>query len=153
MPQVIGFAIGAGLEYLTNPCATTGDVVLAGAFGAVGGGLSKAALLRFGPRSLTRVTGKEWSHSFSRNVVNRFTSGPLNRALNRRGGLNGSWTSPVRHYRHDVERWPVGWRDFGDRLPAPARLVDRVPDWFKGTAAAGGIGATVAGSNCACASE
>jgi RHS repeat-associated protein len=36
--QIGGFLIGAGLEYLTNPCASAGDIILAGAMGAVGGG-------------------------------------------------------------------------------------------------------------------
>lgn len=153
IPQLIGFAIGAGLEYLTNPCATIGDLLIAGAIGAVGGGFSKVALLRFGPRSLTRITGKEWSHSIPREMVNRYTSGPLKKALNRRGGLNGSWTSPRRAYKHDGKRWPVGWRNFGDRWPPFVRPFDRVPDWLKGAAASGGIGSAVAGSDCACASE
>lgn len=36
--QAGGFIIGAGLEYLTNPCATTSDIIVAGAIGALGGG-------------------------------------------------------------------------------------------------------------------
>lgn len=148
--QVIGFGIGAGLEYLTNPCATALDIALAGGLGAVGGGVSKAAFLRFGPKSLTRVTGKEWSHSISKRAVDKYASGPLRRALNERGGLNGSWVSPGRHFRHDVNRYPPGWRDMGDRLEGPLYVLDRVPDWLKATTFAGGAGAAVAGADCGC---
>lgn len=150
VPQLVGALVGAGLEYFTNPCATLGDIALAGALGAVGGGFSKAAFLRFGPKSLTRVTGKEWSHSFSRSTTNRYTSGRLNSYLNRRGGINGSWVDPKRHYRHDPSRYPRGWRDMGRRFPAPVRAADRIPDWAKGSAASGAAGAAVAGSDCEC---
>jgi hypothetical protein len=36
----------AGLEALTNPCASAGDILLAGALGTVGGGLSKVAFFK-----------------------------------------------------------------------------------------------------------
>ncbi len=150
VPQLVGFAIGAGLEYLTNPCATAGDILLAGGIGAVGGGLSKAAFLRFGSRSLTRETGYEWSHSIARETVGRYTSGWFRRALNRRGGLNGSWVSPRRHYWHDGSRYPRGWEYFGKRFPEWLRPFDRIPDWLKGTAILSPIGAGVAGSECGC---
>lgn len=146
VPQLIGFGIGAGLEYLTNPCASAADLIFAGGLGAVGGGLSKAALLRFGPRSLTRETGLEWSHSVSRNSVNRHTSGSLNRALNQRGGLNGSWRTPSSHARHDPSRHVPGV----EPMPYPLRVLDRTPDWLKGTALGGGVGAAVAGGGCEC---
>jgi RHS repeat-associated protein len=152
IPQLLGAALGAGLEYLTNPCASAGDILMAGALGALGGGASKAAFLRFGSRSLTRETGKVWSHSVSRKWVNANTSGWLKRFMNRRGGLNGSWTSPRRHYKHDTSAWPSGWGDWGSRWSAPARLLDRVPDWLKGTlgGAAAGSAAAGGGSDCGC---
>jgi RHS repeat-associated protein len=150
IPQLFGFVLGAGLEYLTNPCASTKDLLIAGGIGALGGGLSKAAFLRFGPKSLTRETGKEWSHSIGRKAVNRWTTGWLNKALNRRGGYNGSWTSPKRHYKHDPSRSPKGWGDFGRRFPLPLQVLDRIPDWAKGTVSAGAAGAAVAGSECEC---
>lgn len=150
VPQFVGFLIGAGLEYFTNPCATFSDIVFAGAFGAVGGGISKAVFLRFGPRSLSRITGKEWSHSISRSTVNRYTRGRVNQFLNRRGGINGSWVDPKRHYRHDPARFPKGYQDFGRRLPAPIRAADRAPDWLKGSAASGAAGSAIVGSDCEC---
>jgi RHS repeat-associated protein len=147
VPILIGFAIGAGLEALTNPCASLGDMLLAGAIGSIGGGASKAIFLRHGPKSLTRNTGLEWSHGISRSTVNRHTSGSLNRALNQRGGYNGSWRTPQSHARHDPSRHVPGV----DPMPAPLRALDRVPDWLKGTSAAGGLGVAVAGdSDCEC---
>ncbi len=38
VPILAGAAFGAGVEYLTNPCATGGDILLAGALGGLGGG-------------------------------------------------------------------------------------------------------------------
>jgi RHS repeat-associated protein len=35
---VVGAGIGIGIEYYTNPCATWGDLAMAGALGAIGGG-------------------------------------------------------------------------------------------------------------------
>jgi RHS repeat-associated protein len=150
VPQLIGFAIGAGLEYLTNRCATTSDILLAGAIGGLGGSLSKGFFLRYDSKSLTRETGFEWSHSIARKFVDRYTSGPLKKFLNRRGGFNGSWASPRRHYMHDNYRYPSGWKQFGDRLPAELQYIDRVPDWFKATVVAGGIGAGIVGTECGC---
>ncbi|WP_409846789.1 RHS repeat domain-containing protein [Roseateles asaccharophilus] len=146
IPQLIGFGIGVGLEYLTNPCASAGDLLLAGGLGALGGGLSKAAFLRLGAKSRTRDTGLEWSHSIARRTVDRYTSGALNKALNQRGGLNGSWRTPASHARHDPSRHVPGV----DPLPLPLRALDRIPDWLKGTGVGGGVGAAVAGSDCAC---
>jgi len=146
VPQLIGFAIGAGLEYLTNPCASATDILLAGGLGAIGGGLSKAAFLRLGARSLTRETGLEWSHSIAKRTVNRYTSGGLNKVLNQRGGLNGSWRTPASHARHDASRYVPGV----DPMPLPLRALDRIPDWLKGTGVGKGAGAAIAGGDCEC---
>lgn len=150
IPQLIGAALGVGLEYFTNKCATWKDLAIAGALGTVGGGISKAAFLRFGSRSLTRVTGKEWGHSLSKSWVNRNTTGALNRALNRRGGLNGSWTNPTRHFRHDGSRYPRGWRDLGERFGPTRGFLDRIPDWLKGTGAGAAVAAGIVGTDCEC---
>jgi uncharacterized protein RhaS with RHS repeats len=150
IPLLVGIGIGVAVEYLTNPCPTWQDLALAGAIGGIGGGISKAALLRYGARSLTRVTGKEWSHSLSRSFVNRYTSGGLNRFMNARGGLNGSWVSPQRHFLHDPIRFPRGWRDFGNRFKPYEQALDRIPDWLKGTLGAGAVGAVISDSDCEC---
>ncbi|MEQ1932232.1 MAG: RHS repeat-associated core domain-containing protein, partial [Parvularculaceae bacterium] len=151
VPLLVGVAIGVGLEYLTNPCATTSDLLLAGAIGGIGGGVSGAVFLKHGAKALTRQVGKEWSHSIPKTLVNKYTRGSLRKTLNKRGGLNGSWVKPARHYRHDPSRWPSGWDKFGDRLPRSLQYLDRVPDWLKGSAAGGALGAAAAGNNdCAC---
>ena len=43
VPLIVGAVIGAGLEYLTNPCASAGDLLTAGLLGSVGGGIGSAA--------------------------------------------------------------------------------------------------------------
>ncbi len=150
IPLLLGIALGVGLEYLTNPCATLQDLALAGALGAFGGAVSQATFLRYGARSLTRETGKEWSHSVGKKWVNKYTSGRVNRALNERGGWNGSWASPKRHYKHDPRRYPKGWGAYGDRYGRTAQTADRIPDWAKGTAAGSTIAAGIAGNECGC---
>ena len=45
--QIIGFGLGAGAEYLTNPCASLSDLLLAGVSGAFGGGAAKGLLSLF----------------------------------------------------------------------------------------------------------
>jgi hypothetical protein len=79
----------------------------------------------------------------SRKWVNQHTSGWINRVLNKRGGLNGSWVKPQRHYRHDAGRWPSAWKEFGDRLPPSMQKIDRIPDWLKASSASGFGGAVV----------
>ena len=148
--NLIGAAIGGGLEYLTNPCATWKDIALAAGIGAVGGGISKAAFLRFGPKSLTRQTGKEWSHAIAKRTVDRIPFASARRFLNRRGGYNGSWTTPKRHFKHDKHRYPKGYDQFGDRYSERRQLFDRVPDWLKGTVVGGALGAGVSGNNSSC---
>jgi len=143
IPFLIGAATGAGLEYLLNPCASTGDILLSGAIGAIGGGGSGAYFLRFHSKALTREIGKVWSHSISRKNVDRFFSGRLNKILNKRGGINGSWVNKRRHHLHDKSATILGG---GRKLPLPIRFLDRIPDWLKGAAVSGGVGAAIAGS-------
>jgi RHS repeat-associated protein len=150
IPALVGFGIGAGIEYLTNECATAGDILLAGGLGAVGGGLSKLVFLRYGPRALARETGLEWSHSISRKVVEKYFPQWSHKVLNKRGGLNGSWASPKRHFRHDADRYPTGYDQMGDRLIAPLRALDRIPDWLKATGGSGAAGSAISGGQCGC---
>lgn len=154
VPIILGFAIGAGIEYFTNDCASASDIILAGALGGIGGGFSKLALLRHGPRSLTRVMKKEWSHGIPRdgvdNLFPKSTWPRMNKMLNKRGGWNGSWVSPKRHYKHDPRRFPTAWDQMGNRLPRALQLMDRVPDWAKATLPSGGAGAALAGDGCGC---
>ncbi|MEP3049862.1 MAG: RHS repeat-associated core domain-containing protein [Erythrobacter sp.] len=149
VPIIVGIGIGVGLEYLTNPCADVYDLALAGALGGLGSGASFRHLYRFGSKSLTRKTGREWSHSIPRRIVDRFAKNgsPLNKALNKRGGVNGSWVSPRRHYRHDPQRHLNKTPDLPRRLPPPLRALDRNPDWLKASVASGAGGAVVAGGS------
>lgn len=100
-----------------------------------------------------RETGLEWSHSFARKVVDRYSPrgsnkvlDGLNRVLNQRGGFNGSWRTPASHARHDASRGVSGV----DAMPPSLRALDRIPDWLKGTALGGGVGAAIAGGDCDC---
>ena len=140
VPLLLGALIGAGMEYLINPCATLQDLAFTAALGAVPGGI--------GQNALRKGLGMEWSHSVAARTVNLYTSGGLNRALNRRGGLNGSWVSPKRHYQHDSYRYPKGWRDFGDRYRGARKVLDRMPDWSKWLSLS--PFGTLAGSGCQC---
>jgi RHS repeat-associated protein len=141
VPILIGIGVGAGLEYLTNDCATASDIILVGALGGTGGGLGGATLLRHGARSLTRVTGKEWSHGAGRKwIKDNIRNKRLADLLNQRGGYNGSWTSPKRHFKHDKSRYPKGNGAWGNKWHPAVRPFDRVPDWLKASAGSGALG-------------
>ena len=161
VPIIVGGLIGGGLELLTQAgdnyikgrrifdvnCYDWRAVGIAGAIGATGGGTGFRLLYRFGPKALTRDIGLEWSHAIPRRIVNKYTRGGLRRALNRRGGLNGSWASPKRHYKHDSFRSPRGWRQMGERWHPWVQTLDRSPDWLKVAVGSGGVGAGIAGEN------
>jgi hypothetical protein len=151
VPILVGVVFGAGLEYLTNECATASDIILAGALGGIGGGFGGAATLRYGPRALTRVTGKEWSHGMGRKWVKQIPGKSVRRFLNKRGGYNGSWVDPKRHYKHDPFRYPKG-RDgsWGEKYGPTASALDRVPDWMKISGGSGLAGAGIAGAGDEC---
>ncbi len=140
---------------LGDGCYTWQEAATDAALGATGAGLGARWAWRYGPRSLTRVTGKEWSHAISRKMVEKYAdlardyakrhanSYPkvsaaakraidrMEKAMNKRGGINGSWASPRRHYRHDPRRFPRGWREMGERLRPTLQSLDRIPDWIK----------------------
>jgi RHS repeat-associated protein len=145
VPILVGIGIGVGLEYLTNPCPTWQDLALAGALGGLGGGLGQLRFLRFAPRSLTRNTGYEWSHTIPKRMVEKLPWKWARESMNKRGGYNGNWAQPARHYRHDPHRYPLGWEKMGKRLPGGLKDVDRVPDWLKASAASGAAGSGAAG--------
>jgi RHS repeat-associated protein len=150
VPILFGIAFGAGLEWLTNHCATASDIILAGALGGIGGGFGGATLLRHGAKSLTRETGKEWSHGVGRKLIKHIPWKRARKFLNQRGGYNGSWVTPKRHFKHDFYRYPKG-RDasWGNKWIPAARFADRIPDWMKASAGSGAAGAGVAG-DCKC---
>ena len=58
VPILVGAAIGAGIEYLTNNCATASDIILAGALGGIGGGFGGKALTKGLSGLSNRTKGK-----------------------------------------------------------------------------------------------
>jgi RHS repeat-associated protein len=150
VPMLVGAAVGMGFEMLTNRCASLGDIAMAGAIGGIGGGIGKLALLRHGPRALTRNIGREWSHAIPQRFIDRMSPGPLKSALSQRGGLNGSWVTPARHHRHDPFRYVKGM-DRHDKWSPALQMLDRVPDWLKASVGSGAAGsAAIQGGRCGC---
>ena len=157
---VIGAGIGLATEYFTNPCATAKDLVLAAAWGGIGGGLGKLALLRHGPRARTRDIGLEWSHAIPKASVKKagaifdpWTKGGFSKFMNRRGGFNGSWVTPERHFKHDPFRNPFskGQNRMSDKWHPAIQLMDRIPDWMKASTASGLAGSRFSGgAGCGC---
>ncbi len=74
---------------------------------------------------------------------------------NRLGGprspFNGNYVSQEFHYLTDPFRYPSGWRDFGDKLPAVLQQLGRIPWVYPGAAAgAAAGGASAAAQSCGC---
>jgi RHS repeat-associated protein len=150
VPIITGAAVGAGtdiaIQLLMNggkiSCIDWKSVGFSAALGAIPGS--------FGSGTLIRRAGTEFSHALPARFFrssSRSYQRWLPRSLN--GRLNGSYVSPARHYRHDPFRYPVGWRDLGQRLPKPLLLADRVPDWLKlGAGGGAAAGALPSGANC-----
>ena len=154
VPVAVGMLAGAGsdiaLQLLMNGgdfnCIDWGSVGVSALMGAVPGGA--------GARMLRKVPGLEFSHALPARWFR-----PRSRSYQpglpqwiERSGLNGSRVTPRRHYRHDQFRYPRGSRDFGNRLPMPLRVADRIPDWLK-ISSLGGMalgGANAGGSRNCC---
>lgn len=147
-----GFLIGMAADYAyqrfiegrSHRCVSWTSMIVSGILTVTGGGVGRivGGSLRYTARSLTRETGKEWSHAISRRMVDRYTRGSLNRILNERGGLNGRWVTPRQHWRHDSYRYPRGYGEWGERYPGWLQPIDRIPYWARGSGlgAAGGVG-------------
>jgi hypothetical protein len=147
---LVGVGVRMTMQALTNKYATPTDIIMAGAIGGIGGGIGKLALLRHGPRALTRNIGREWSHAIPQRFIDRMSPGPLKSALSQRGGLNGSWVTPARHHRHDPFRYVKGMDRHDKWSPAP-QMLDRVPDWLKASVKSGAAGsAAIQGGRCGC---
>lgn len=70
----------------------------------------------------------------------------LKPALNKRGGLNGLWVTPQRHYLHDPDRWlKGGGRVWGDKFAPWLQPIDRIPEWIRGIGAGTGTGIGLGG--------
>jgi hypothetical protein len=85
-------------------------------------------------------TGYEFSHW----IPNRF-GGP-------RSLWRGNYVSQKFHYLTDPFRYPSGWQNYGDKLPAALQQLLRIP-WVYGGGAAGAVyggASAAAGSGCGC---
>ena len=82
-------------------------------------------------------------YEFSHWIPNRF-GGP-------RSPWNGNYVSQELHYLTDPYRFPPGWQQYGDKLPAALQQLLRIPGVYPGAAAGGAAGAASAASqSCGC---
>jgi RHS repeat-associated protein len=127
---VAGFAIDVTYQYFATGCIDWKDAAVTGLLSAAGGtgGFWASGIKR---------AGTEFSH-----WIPRRKGGP-------RSVWNGNYVSPQRHYYNDPFRYPPGWRDLGEKLPAPLQQFDRIPDMYKTAAASTGLG-TALGNGCTC---
>jgi RHS repeat-associated protein len=155
-PWCIGAAIGAIVEVTAQLINTGGkwrcldieDVLLAGATGALGGGLGGLTRLK--------AAGKEFSHwipdryirprSLSGKNPNKYYKSWLDNPIGRwfvHSKLNGNYLSPIEHWKND------GWRQLArksvtglERNLPWRQQINRAPGWAAGTAAGVGVGQT-----------
>lgn len=90
-----------------------------------GGGLRAAG---------SRAAGVEFSHWIPDRILKKTGSTFIRRTFGR-SVLNGNYVTPLRHFRHDPFRYPIGWRTFGRRLSPFLAQLDRTPWVLRGTAA------------------
>ena len=161
VPQLLGFVVGAGLEYLTNDCATASDIFLAGALGSVGGGFGNFLQRARNARSayqtgLNAGRGKglsaEQAHALRRNLgaeLKKQTPQPLREIIYRRnlkayGDKLGPKFDPKKHSNVD--------KTLTDTNPL-ANSILNLPSKGLPTGGAllgGGFGSSVAGGECGC---
>tara|TARA_R110000868_G_scaffold43628_1_gene146307 strand:- start:799 stop:5604 length:4806 start_codon:yes stop_codon:yes gene_type:complete len=149
VPQILGFAFGAGLEYFTNPCATASDILLSGALGALGGGFGAKIGLKFaGNKGLN----KQFSHLIPSRYIRknsphykRWLDNKLGRGLIKGNNKwNGNYVSVKRHFKHDPYAWgnkAFPGKTLGQKWNPVRGLLDRVPNTWWGTGTGAGIGA------------
>jgi len=64
---------------------------------------------------------------------------------------NGNYVSQEFHYLTDPFRYPSGWQNFGDKLPAALQQLLRLPWVYAGGAAGGAVGGvSAAAQGCGC---
>ncbi|WP_119392177.1 RHS repeat-associated core domain-containing protein [Taklimakanibacter lacteus] len=138
IPYLAGAAIGIGLEYLLNECATWQDYLRAGAVGAAGGALGRFWYMPF------RRLG--WAFEKSHSLPARYfrpSSASFKPWLPRwlsNHPLNINMSTPWRHFKHDPFRFPTGYASWGRKLPNGLQQLDRSPDWLKGAVVGGAAG-------------
>ena len=82
-------------------------------------------------------------YEFSHWIPNRY-GGP-------RSPFNGNYVSQETHYLTDPFRYPQGWQNYGDKLPALLQQLGRIPWVYTGTAAGAAVGgASAAAQSCGC---
>lgn len=139
VPQLLGFFVSAGLEYLTNPCASASDILIAGGMGALGGGLLAKAF--------KKIPGKEWSHwipdryvrpmSKSGKSKNKYYKPLVDKYLNKfvNSRFNGNYVSKETHALTDPFRYKFMNRAWKKANPMHHKYVQqamRVPGWIPG---------------------
>jgi uncharacterized protein RhaS with RHS repeats len=126
-----------GTNGVVNKCSnayTAGQVAAV----ALDVGLGGAAGLAASEANAGRA-GYEFSHW----IPNRFGDP--------RSPWNGNYISQELHYLTDLYRFPPGWQQYGDKLPAALQQLLRVPGVYPGAAAGGAAGAASAASqSCGC---
>ena len=133
--------IWGGQGAVKNGGAYLGGELAGVAWGVAAGGVSGARAAG------SKAAGLEFSHSIPNRVLkkageylkNRFPDSGLAKTV--AGWLkkdfgksiwNGNFVTPLRHYLHDVFRYPKGWRDFPDRFGPVKAFLDRMPKLLKG---------------------
>jgi hypothetical protein len=128
---------GMGTNGVVDKCSgayTAGQVSGVALDAAIGG----AAGLEAAEANAGKA-GFEFSHW----IPNRF-GGP-------RSLFNGNYVSQEFHYLTDPFRFPPGWQNYGDKLPALLQQLGRIPWVYPGAAAGAGVGAaSAAAQKCGC---
>jgi RHS repeat-associated protein len=126
-----------GTNGVVNKCSgayTAGQVSAVALDVAIGGAAGLEA---------AEANAGEAGYEFSHWIPNRF-GGP-------RSLWNGNYVSQEFHYLTDPFRYPPGWQQYGDKLPALLQQLGRIPWVYPGAAAGGAVGAASAASqSCGC---
>ncbi len=157
-PWCIGFAVGVGIDFVFQlidnggrlECVDVQSLLLSGVLGTVGGEVWGRLASNGLKRGMSRLSnafprGKEW--------VERSRMWP-----GRWGGPHSEWNQKLLwgsdHARIDPFRhrfMPKWWKEQNELFPWWRRFWERTPDWLKGSASGGTIGAGIdATSECEC---
>jgi hypothetical protein len=153
-----------GLDDISNAAAGFGDTISFGltsyirgqwgvggvdncssayGFGQLAGVAYDVALGGAGGLAASEANAGRAGYEFSHWIPNRF-GGP-------RSLLNGNYVSQRLHYLTDPKRFPTGWQQYGDKLPAAIQQLLRIPWVYPGEAAGAAVGAaSVASQGCGC---
>ncbi len=121
---------------VVNKCSnayTGGQISGVALFAAIGGAA--------GLEASEANAGRE-GYEFSHWIPSRF-GGP-------RSPWNGNYVSQELHYLTDPYRFPPGWQNYGDKLPAVLQQLLRWPWVYPGAAAGAAVGGASAVGSCGC---